>query len=310
MRVLFINPDKQRCGVHQYGRRLHSILAESKKLEVHEGPIGSTPPCDVIIYNWHPIIDPGMSAIGFLPPGWEKAKRAIIYHDGEVNDSLVDAVLFSDPSSPANRNKWHHIGRPLPDFLPRTRNPLGDQVVVGIHGFCGAWAVRVVEKVSNEYERATIRMLLPPSDHCDPSAATARAVADQCMAVRGAGITISVTHDFLTELGLLEWLSHNDVNCFIRDPAPSSGISSALDAALAVRRPIAINRHPMFRHMTNLEPSICVDDLSIGQIIRNGLTPLVPVYDRNRREMVRAEVELILDCLFLSNERYGSKASP
>jgi len=309
MKVLFINPEKQRCGVHQYGKRLYSILAESKKMEMINCAMNESPPVDVVIYNWHPIIDPGMSAIGFLPPGCEKVKRVIVYHDGEINDSLVDAVLFSDPSSPSNRNKWHHIGRPLPDFLPRPHSKIGDQIIIGIHGFCGAWATRVVEKVSAEYERATVRMLLPPSDHCDPSAATARAVFDQCSAIRGDGITLEVTHDFLTELGLLEWLSHNDVNCFIRDPAPSSGISSALDAALAVRRPIAINRHPMFRHMTNLEPSICVDDLSIGQIIRNGLTPLVPVYERNRREMVRDEIELIIDCLFLSNQRYGSKAS-
>lgn len=307
MRVLFINPEKQRCGVHQYGRRLYSILAESNKHVVdYSFMFEDDQQYDAIIYNWHPIIDGGLRMFQTLP-AYVESRRIIVYHDGEIPPVHVDAVLFSDPSSPSNRNKWHHIGRPLPDFLPRHRSKIGDQIVIGIHGFCGAWATRVVEKVSAEYERATIRMLLPPSDHCDPVAATARAIADQCTAVRGDGIALQITHDFLSDHGLLEWLSHNDVNCFIRDPAPSNGISSALDAALAVRRPIAINRHPMFRHMTNLDPSICVDDMSIGQIIRNGLSPLVPVYERNCREVVLKEIESILEGL--CNGSDGSKSS-
>jgi len=309
MKCLFVNPEKQRCGVHQYGKRLYSIISESSKIEAHytEGFADSLN-FDVIMYNWHPIIDPGHSVLNRLASEMPKAKKVIVYHDGDLDATPLDAVLFSDPSSPATRDKWHHIGRPLPEFSPRLRSRIGDQITVGIHGFCGAWARRVVENVSREFERATVRMLLPPSDHCDPGAGIARGMVAECDQIRGPGIMLEVTHDFMTEHGLLEWLSHNDLNCFIRDPAPSSGISSALDAALAVRRPIAINYHPMFRHVSWCTPSICVEDNSLQTIIENGLSPLVPVYERNSREAVRVEIELVLDCLFLSNRPYGCKA--
>ena len=73
----------------------------------------------------------------------------------------------------------------------------------------------------------------------------------------------------------------------------------ALDMALAVRRPIAINKHPMFSYLMDCVPSICVEDSSISEILRNGLSPLVPAYERNSHERVLSEVEEALSELFL-----------
>jgi hypothetical protein len=61
MKVLFINPVPERCGVHQYGLRLFSILVESVRLHA---TYSTTDTCDtfgipdVVVYNWHPLIDP------------------------------------------------------------------------------------------------------------------------------------------------------------------------------------------------------------------------------------------------------------
>ena len=35
----------------------------------------------------------------------------------------------------------------------------------------------------------------------------------------------------------------------------------------------------MFSHIWNSSPSICVEDISVGQIINNGITPLHQYYD-------------------------------
>lgn len=47
-----------------------------------------------------------------------------------------------------------------------------------------------------------------------------------------------------------------------------------IDYALAVQNPIAINRSNMYSHILDVEPSICVEDNYLIDIIKNGFTPL------------------------------------
>jgi hypothetical protein len=137
-------------------------------------------------------------------------------------------------------------------------------------------------------------MLLPFSYWCDPYGGTAQAMADHCRAQLRSEDQLDVEHNFLPEGEMLAWLSANHVNCYIRDASPSMGTSSALDNALAVRRPIAINRNHMFRYLFDLKPSICVEETPLSQIVQNGVAPLIPVYQRNDRAVVRGELEQIL----------------
>jgi hypothetical protein len=99
----------------------------------------------------------------------------------------------------------------------------------------------------------------------------------------------------LAQAQLLEWLRENDLNCYLRDPAWNwRGVASAPDCALAVRRPLAVNKCNAFRHLHGLTPSICVEDQSLSQIIGNGLSPLVPLYKQFAPEIVQRQVEDVL----------------
>lgn len=301
MRVLFINPSPVRCGVHQYGKRLCSILELSRKLTVDywdcpsEIKIGELYGYDVIIYNVHPGISNAISAAPFPV----SVKQVGIFHDGQPGLSF-DAWWFSDSSAPGYGN-LRTIGRPLPDWKPSDHVSKGDgTVTIGLSGLVGAWATTMVEHVRSQLPEAAIRLHLAASDHCDPSGGLARAIGERCQQIGGAGV--AVEYDFKTERQLLLWLEANDLNCYIRTPAACNGISSALDMALAVNRPIAINDHHMFRHLARVSPEICIENSSLLDIMALGMNPLIKHQMRNDRHFVCGELEVALEALFLSNQ--------
>lgn len=302
-KILFVNPDSEQCGVHQYGRRLFDILSHSERFGVGYTTSSSMAGAnlfDAVIYNWHPIIDPEASVAAALSAMSPRPRIVLLHHEGGfIDDNRADMVLFSNPSGPKRFGKVRHIGRPLPKFDTFVPRDASDRIVIGLNGFMGAWADRLVQIVAKEFECALIRLALPPSSHCDPGAMLAMAMVNRCRTMAPAGFEFDVTHEFMPEHRLLEWLARNDINCYFRDYVPSTGVSSALDMALAVRRPIAINKHPMFSYLMDCVPSICVEDSSISEILRNGLSPLVTAYERNSHERVLSEVEEALSELFL-----------
>lgn len=300
MNCIFVNYPEPKCGVVQFGRNLWGVLKDSGNVRwsyAEPTTVGelrsvtSMPEPDAVLYNWQ-----GGQG-GFLadaPFPWLSAKQYLVYHDLAVDESKWDGILFSDPTM-TPRGKWHVLGRPLPEYhLPRTVGR-SEMPVFGCNGFIGAWADQVVHRVMQEFEYARIRLNLPFARYGDADGSQARAMADRCrnMVVNNPGIKLEISHDFLPQPELLNWLAANDLNLYIR---PSNmnwrGVSSAPDSALAVNRPMAVNKCNAFRHLHNLKPSICVEDHSLLEIIGNGLSPLVEFKAKwCDPEVIRRQVE-------------------
>ena len=71
---------------------------------------------------------------------------------------------------------------------------------------------------------------------------------------------------------MLNFLSKNDLNIFLYEHQGNRGISSATDWAIAVKRPLAVTKNSMFRHLFHCYPSICIEDNSLKTILANGVT--------------------------------------
>lgn len=303
MRVLFVNPTEEKCGVYQYGVNLFETLRESKahrysivrphsRAQLADHAAYFMP--DAIIYNWAPGIG---GWLAHAPFGMAN-KELAVYHDGGISERF-DAVLFSDPTATRFSN-WYPIGRPIPTYTdrqPRGSHPEGEGPHIGVNGFLGAWSPLAVSRIVRDFERCVIRLHLPSATYGDPSGKMADAQARQCQYIVSAqpGIRLEISHEFLPMADLLRWLSLNDLNVYMRDLPPAwRGVSSVLDCALAVRRPIAVNRCVAFRHVHNLTPSICVEDNSLKTILANGTAPLEPLYAAWAPEKIRAQVEACL----------------
>lgn len=306
MNALFVNYPEPACGVAQFGRNLWQILKDSNNVRwAYAEPetvgelrsISSMPTPDVVLYNWQS----GQGGIlNDAPFDWLRCKQALVYHDNDINDRW-DAMLFADPTF-TPYGKWHVIGRPLPTI----KNPFHkvvdgrphDVPWIGCNGFIGAWADQVVHRVCSEMEYALIRLNLPFAKYGDSNGDGARAMADRCRSIASGspGIQLQIRHEFLGPDQLINWLAHNDLNCYIRPPGMNwRGISSAPDFALAAGRPIAINKCNAFRHLHRLSPSICVEDSSLMEIFSNGLSPLVAFKAKwCDPERIRDEVESVL----------------
>ena len=119
--------------------------------------------------------------------------------------------------------------------------------------------------------------MMPFNEVVEKNGNFAREVADKCRArVRKKGINLVINHDFLNEKDLIDSLAQNTANIFLYDETIGKGISSVLEYAIASRRPLIINRCPMFRHVFTSEERVLINNKSIKSILRERSTPIIP----------------------------------
>lgn len=302
-KVVFVNPDRIECGVFQLGVVLHGILQESLGSRYFLMPMADKDAiqnlvhemgCDVVIWNWHPTID---SYLSDGPPKDWPCKHILLKHEPTPHEDLYDRVIFSDPTA-EDYDNVRHIGRPLPLWHTNGDQCLGDGIInVGLHGFVGAQAITMMEtlRFTHDLSKMNFRLHLPHSPYVDPEGILALKEADSVRdTVREYGGTVEARHDFMPMDELIDWLSRNDVNCYVRQKISSVGVSSALDAALVCGKPIAINKCEAFRHFWGCEPSICLEDRSLHDIIGAGDYPVKPLRAKWSRESVLRQVEEII----------------
>lgn len=304
MKILFVNTREQACGVHQYGQSLHYVIRHHIANSEHTIAAGSFDTrdeffsCaaalrpDVILYNWQAGIGGWMSQAPFDL----NCQQVLVYHDLEANFAQFDAILFSDPTMRQNAN-WYPIGRPLRNQISTTTR-ISEVPIIGINGFIGAWAQIAFSHIANHFDRAHIRMHLPYATYGDAQGHMAHAAARECHQALPEGFTMEISHEFMEWDDLVLSLAKNDINCYIRDPAMHwRGVSSACDAAMCARKPIAVNSCDAFRHLHDCSPSIRVEDRTIPEIIQTGLSPLVKKYEEYSPNVVGAQVMKVLESL-------------
>jgi SAM-dependent methyltransferase len=309
-RILFVSHPAVRCGVHQYGLTTAAELRKSRRYEFLYRECSS--PADlraaftqlqprVIIYNFTLLTLPWVTRdlLRTIP-----VPHVGILHEGtqRTADSL-DTDLFHyhiapDPTLLLFNSLVYKSGRVIPRFTNTKRLPRVP--VIGSFGFGtpGKGFDAVVRQVQDEFDRAVIRLHIPLNDVVDRDGARAQAVIDQCRAlVTKPGIRLDVTQHFLSNNQLLDFLAGNSLNAFFYATNEGRGISSVLDYALAVRRPIAITRSVMFRHLFDVQPSICIEDSSLRQILRNGFAPLANVAHEWTAENLLWDFERIIESI-------------
>jgi hypothetical protein len=288
-RVLIISPKEHRCGIHQYGLDIAETLGKSKKYEfkycecvdpaeyTHE--ISRMQP-DAIIYNYYP---------GTTPPyntSFKNIPQLGIMHEVTQRDAdtatnkRFDYHLCPDPTLYETNPFIFKTPRLIPEYLNTT--PLPDIPTIGSYGFGFAdkGFDRIIRQVQNEFDTAKIRFHIPTAGVVDQHDRMKNTTVDRCLKqISGSNITLELTHNFISKEGVLDFLAGNTVNIFLYEVYKHRGLSSVIDWALAVHRPIAINKCGMFRHIYNAEPSICIEDTTIKNIIANDTTSLTPFYN-------------------------------
>jgi SAM-dependent methyltransferase len=286
--VLIVSHSKKRCGINQYGLNVYEALAASQRYAIAYAECDSerdltaamaTFNPSVALYNYYPLTMP------WLDPSITRKfalAQAGVMHEVTQEEAdtagraLFDYHLCPDPTLRENNPAVLKIPRIIPPY--HNTRPLPDRVRIGSAGFGihDKGFSRLIARVQEEYDDADISILMPFNDVVDPEGKIfALKTADSCrQAVHKPGIRLTISHDFVTRTELLDFLADNTLNAFFYDTRKNRGISSIIEHALAVQRPLAITRSGMFRHVSSATPSICIEDTSLVQIIENGTAPL------------------------------------
>lgn len=284
--ILFANYAVPNCGVHQFGRNLRSVLGLSSRFRFDYADIRNLEDLDravereryrALFVNYHPQTMPFIDVD--MPVRYPIACVAVMHEMTQAEADRMPRGFFqfyvmADPTLQEINPCVFSTGRIIPAY--DNRKPLPDVPTFGSFGFSVASKGfgRLVDVVQREYDEAVIRINIPPNGIIDRDAREAKRQVDLCRTrLWKPGIRLVASHEFFDDAGLIDFLASNTLNAFLYDYVSQAGISSATDHAMTARRPIAITKSVMFRHLHRLEPRITIEDTSLEEIIRNGIRP-------------------------------------
>jgi len=311
--LLFVNDGQPACGVHSYGKRVAQIFKGSRKWNVVYVEPSSTLNLwylarelkpEVILYNYLPQTLPLVThplVTGFRQDG---IKQGLLVHN--INPvEIFDFYLHQNPRHSESRNNFPLL-RPLFDYKPKSEPYLeiDFQEVrlhpprIGTFGFALPEKnyASIVQLVNAQFDEAEIRMHLTLS-HYRPNVDWLNTIQAACYhEVRKPGIKLTITSDFRDDQAILDFLAGNDLNVFLYQHFPHyNGISSVIDYALSVRKPIAVNKSGLFSHINGAHPSICVEERSLPEIMQDGFGSLTLIANEWRTDQFISHLEGVLE---------------
>jgi len=173
----------------------------------------------------------------------------------------------------------YSTGRILPSYenkkVPLRRSPTIGSIgfAVGTKGF-----QRLVSAVQDEFDEALIRINIPANGIIDQEAASAPPAGADLLpgaAATSRASSSRVTHDFLDDAQLIDFLASNSLNAFLYDYIPRGGISSSpRSTRWWLGAPWAISRSVMFPAPARFEaPRSPSRTPASKEIIQNGIAP-------------------------------------
>ena len=296
--VLFVSHPQKQCGVYQFGRNVATALNDSvryrylyrecaDKNELMTAIRREEPAA--VVYNYYFTTLPWLTE-DITGPALSMPQIGIFHEVTQTKADAAGTELFDyfiapDPTLVLNNPRVFKTGRLVPEYTNKLPKP--EILTVGCFGFgtMGKGFDRVITEVQREFDDAVIRLHMPFAAFGDADGSNAVAFAKLCRElIVKPGIELRITHEFLTQDKLLDFLGSNSINCFFYTEISGRGISSVIDLALAVRRPIAISRNSMFRNLDNVRPSICIEESSLRQILFQGVEPLAPYAEKWSKE--------------------------
>lgn len=334
--ILFITHKESQCGIYEFWKNIAEILKTSTKYTFIKVECWSMKDLfdsikqynpSAIIYNYHPAVMPWLTNTHLphilyennifqinIPQIWiihevtqkvinhasNKKKQYILLLQRQFINKLFDYYIAPDPTLILNNTNVFKTGRLIPEY--HNIYPTPDIPTIGSFWFgtWNKWFEEIVKHVQEEFDEAIIRFNIPFAQFWDPLWENAKTIAENCKSlIKKEKIKLTITHDFFKKQEMLDFLAKNTINIFLyQNPKwESRWISSVIENALAVQRPICISKSSMFRHIADTKPSICIEDNSIKNIIKNWFLPLEKYHKVWGWKGLTYEYEKIIDSI-------------
>jgi hypothetical protein len=315
MNILFLNHKVENCGVYQYGKRLNEILQKDTQIKYIYKEIDSYHEyCNVlqdnlgikaIIYNYH-----GSTMTWLNSSNIQRVVKNIgIPH--ESPDNLFDIVCNIDPNAPERTNVFS-LPRPIyeniEEIVKVTSTNEATDIFINKYtdtnipifgsfgfGFDNKGFDKIVRIINEQYDNAIIKFVIPIA-HFDPDPNRIHRMRDICMKTNSKpGIIVMISHDFFSTTDILKFLKSNTMNIFLYDTMHGRGISSTIDYAISVKKPLGISDSYMFRNIYSDE--ICLYKNSINDCMKNSTKYLAKFLDQYSDNKMIHKFEQIINTL-------------
>ena len=257
---LFINCLKAQDSIYESGKMVFQCLSGSDSfsldyIEVEKDQRTVPGRYDFYFFNYHISTMAWLDtkAIKSLLPGITMT----IVLEVSPNDPFVccspddfEVYCVLDPTMDVDLQNVFAFPRPLEEYDVTFGIEESDVPVIGSFGFAtqGKGFEQLVEAVNKEFDRAVVRLNIPPSTYADKDGIFSRQLAENCRAIARPGIELLVTHDYMTKPELIEWCRQNTINCFLYD-RNMPGLAATTDQAISSGKPLLVSNNETFRHI-------------------------------------------------------------
>lgn len=291
--VLFVTHKAIRCGIAQYGFDTVRELQKSKKYNVIHAKVESKSELDAEMEKagkidamiWNYPVQLRAWADENNPNKPNPIPTALINHDSSTQsgiDGSYRSPYFSDfiyfnPALTSTKSFVHVIPRLIKKSTIVDTGYRGYSPRIGTFGFATTVKKLIMfcDVVKDNFEKAVIRLHMPPNDVVDPTGFSSNQFMDIIRDNLSDSFIVERSSTYKSTEEMIQWLSENDLNVFFYE-AGQLGLSSSLDYAIAAGKPVALNKVPSFDYLRNRKPSPFIEDYPKGtalkEIIKNNDT--------------------------------------
>lgn len=290
MNILFLNHKKKQCGVYQYGLRIYNIIKFTKDInyEYYEldsveeyNNISSQKNYYAIIYNYHTVTMNWLNSNNII----KNILSIVIPH--EVPATFFNITCDIDPDA-VETNIHYSLPRPIYENIDEILSNINysseeNKNFINLHtnenlpifgsfsfGFEFKGFDKIVKLINENYDDAVIKFIIPTADYCPTSFQINENLRSKCLSLNiKSGIKLLISHAFFSNEEILKFLNNNTMNIFLYDKLDGRGISSAIDYAISINKPIGISDSYMFRNIYSDE--ICLYKTSIVNCLNNSV---------------------------------------
>jgi hypothetical protein len=309
MNILFLNHKAKQCGVYQYGIRLYDILQKTenninyiyKEIESFNeyNILITNTEINIIIYNYHGATMPWLNIHTI-----QKYKKNIgIFHEPDYNNyNLFNIPIYIGMTMETNSD---YIPRPI--FENIIYNNVNNEFInyyidknIPIFGsfgfgFNNKGFDKIVKMVNEQYDEAIIKLVIPCA-HYGPKQTEIDMLIQKCrIHITKPGIILITTSEFFSNEELLYFLNSNTMNIFLYDIMPGRGLSSVIDYAISVKKPIGISDSNMFRHI--YDDSICLYKNTIKDCLINSTKYVEKLFTENTNDKLILKFKNIIESI-------------
>lgn len=340
--ILFVNHKTSRCGVYEFGKNVFRCIKGSKRYKFVYVEVDSFQELmkeivkylpKAVIYNYMlttmpwayketetegvyfnrffniPCVQIGIIHAVEQFVADEATGRKKYVRTGDYN-KLFDYYIAPDPTLLLKNPLVYKTGRPLIKY--RNRFELPEVPSFGTIGLAktNVSYISFIQKVQDEYDKAVIRINSPKGTFADNCFHKIKTELEGI--IYKEGIKLELTRNYFTTRELLNFLAQNTANFFVyangvRKKREARGISSSLDNALSVKRPVILSNDTMYKHVLSEVPYVDIEKNSIHEIVERGFAELEFLYNAWQPECMQWEYERIIEDIFIKIKKISLK---